>query len=308
VVVAEKRLVAVLRADPAVNPKTIAAPFSVASTTRAKADNLLDPAQQIAQIRVAQYQDSGTEQAMNLVHRIRGRYIPAAGFGPAHVYVTGAPAFGVDFIAKAYGAFPWLIAAVLVISYLVLLRAFRSVLLPIKAVLMNLLSVAASYGALVLFFKHGVGQALFGFKTSSQIDGWIPIFLFAVLFGLSMDYEVFLLSRMREEWDGHHDNEHAVAFGLEHTGRIITAAAIVMIAAFSGFTTGRFVGFQEFGTGLSAAILFDATVVRALLVPAAMKLLGRWNWYLPEGVRRAMRVPLRPPAGRGQWTAEEIAR
>jgi uncharacterized membrane protein YdfJ with MMPL/SSD domain len=299
VVAAEQRLVAMLRADPAINPRTVAAPFLARSTGQATADNLLDSSRQIAQIRAAQYQDSGTEQAMKLVHRIRGRYIPAAGFGPARVYVTGAPAFGVDFTAKAYGAFPWLVAAVLVISYLVLLRAFRSLLLPVKAVLMNLLSVAAAYGILVLFFEHGVGHTVFGFETSPQIDGWIPIFLFAVLFGLSMDYEVFLLSRMREEWDAHHDNEHAVAYGLEHTGRIITAAAIIMIAAFSGFTTGRFVGFQEFGTGLSAAILLDATVVRALMVPAAMKLLGRWNWYLPDGVRKAMRLKPAPTPSPG---------
>ena len=131
---------------------------------------------------------------------------------------------------------------------------------------------------------------MLGLQSSPQIDGWIPPFLFAVLFGLSMDYEVFLLSRMREEWDRVHDNEHAVAYGLEHTGRIITAAAIIMIAAFGGFTAGRFVSLQEFGIGLSAAILLDATIVRALLVPATMKLLGRWNWYLPERVRRAMRM------------------
>jgi RND superfamily putative drug exporter len=181
-----------------------------------------------------------------------------------------------------------------VLSYFLLLRAFRSVVLPIKAVLMNLLSVAATYGVMVLTFQHGIGHDLLGMGRSPQIEGWIPIFLFAVLFGLSMDYEVFLLSRMREEWDKTHDNEHAVAYGLEHTGRIITAAAIIMIAAFSGFTAGRFVGLQEFGVGLSAAILLDATVVRALMVPAAMKLLGRWNWYLPEGVRRAMRLSPRP--------------
>src|SRR4029077_725085 len=132
---------------------------------------------------------------------------------------------------------------------------------------------------LVLVLQHGIGKVI-GFHSSPQIEGWIPIFLFAMLFGLSMDYEIFLLSRMREEWDKTHDNEHAVAYGLEHTGRIITAAAIIMIAAFSGFTAGRFVGLQEFGIGLSAAILLDATVVRALMVPAAMNLLGRWNWYL----------------------------
>ena len=293
VVGAERRLVAMLRLDPAVNPRTVAAPFLV-TPAQAHAASLLDSTAQFAQVRAAAYQDSGTEQAMNLVHRIRGRYIPAAGFSGVRIYVTGAPAFGVDFIAKLYGAFPWLIAAVLVISYLVLLRAFRSIVLPLKAVLMNLLSVSAAYGVLVLFFQHGVGHTLLGLQSSPQIDGWIPVFLFAVLFGLSMDYEVFLLSRMREEWDAGHDNEHAIAYGLEHTGRIITAAAIIMIAAFSGFSTGRFVGFQEFGIGLSAAILLDATIVRALLVPATMKLLGQWNWYLPDGLRRAMR--LTPPA------------
>ncbi len=111
-----------------------------------------------------------------------------------------------------------------------------------------------------------------------------------MLFGLSMDYEVFLLSRIREEWEHRHDNEHAIAFGLEHTGRIITAAAIIMVAAFSGFVAGSFVGLQEFGLGLSVAILLDATIVRSILVPATMKLLGDWNWYLPERVRRAMRL------------------
>jgi RND superfamily putative drug exporter len=230
--------------------------------------------------------------------------VPAAGFPRSDaVYVTGAPAFGVDFVAKAYAAFPWLVAAVLLITYFVLLRAFRSVVLPLKAVLLNLLSVSAAYGVLVLVFQHGWGTAV-GLHSDPQIEAWIPIFLFATIFGISMDYEVFLLSRVREEWDRTLDNERAVAYGLEHTGRIITAAAVIMIAAFSGFETGSFVGLQEFGVGLTAAIFLDATVVRALLVPAAMKLLGQWNWYLPERVRRAMRLsrvgviahPSAPPA------------
>jgi RND superfamily putative drug exporter len=293
---AEFRLVRELHRDSAVNPKTIIAPALV-STAQAHAANLLDPSDQIAQVRAAAYGDSGTKQSANLVKRIRNIYVPAAAFHGARVLVTGAPAFGVDFIARAYGAFPWLVAAVLVISYFVLLRAFRSVVLPLKAVFMNLLSVAATYGVLVLFFQHGVGGSLFGLESSSQIEGWIPIFLFALLFGLSMDYEVFLLTRMREEWDNRGDNDHAVAYGLEHTGRIVTAAAIVMIAAFSGFASGRFVGLQEFGIGLQAAILLDATIVRALLVPATMKLLGRWNWYLPERVRRAMRLAPPPVPG-----------
>jgi RND superfamily putative drug exporter len=289
VVAAEMRLAALLRSDRELDPASVLAPAFM-SPERAHAANLLDPTNQIAQVRVAGYQDAGTSTAMALVHRIRNRYIPAAGFNGAHVVLTGAPAFGVDFLDKAYAAFPWLVVAVLVISYLLLLRAFRSVLLPIKAVFMNLLSVSATYGVLVLLFQDNVGATLLGLKSSPQIEGWIPIFLFAVLFGLSMDYEVFLLSRMREEWDATHDNEHAVAYGLEHTGRIITAAAIIMIAAFSGFAAGRFVGLQEFGIGLSAAILLDATVVRALLVPATMKLIGDWNWWLPEGVRRAFRL------------------
>jgi RND superfamily putative drug exporter len=289
VVAAELRLMSALRADHAIEARTVVGP-SLVTVQRAHAASLLDPANQIAQIRAAGFSDSGTQAAIDLVHRIRNRYIPVAAFPAGVVVLTGAPAFGVDFLAKAYGAFPWLVLAVLVISYFLLLRAFRSVVLPIKAVLMNLLSVAAAYGVLVLFFQDGVGHTLLGLNTSPQIEGWIPIFLFAVLFGLSMDYEVFMLSRMREEWDRTHDNVHSIAFGLEHTGRIITAAAIIMIAAFAGFSAGSFVGLQEFGIGLSVAILLDATIVRALLVPATMKLLGDWNWYLPEGVRRAMRL------------------
>jgi putative drug exporter of the RND superfamily len=245
---------------------------------------------------VAGRTDSGTKTAQDLVDRIRDRYVPAARFpSGSEPLLTGAPAFGVDFIDKAYGAFPWLVLAVLIVSYLILLRAFRSVVLPLKAVLMNLLSVGAAYGVLVLVFQHGWGENI-GLQSSPQIEAWIPIFLFAVLFGLSMDYEVFLLSRVREEWERRHDNEAAVAYGLEHTGRIITAAAIIMIAAFAGFTAGSFVGLQEFGIGLSAAILLDATVVRAVLVPATMKLLGKWNWYMPERVRRVLR--LAPVPGR----------
>ncbi len=302
---AELRLAALLRADRSVDPSTVGVP-AVVTGPRAHQASLLDPTNQIAQIRVAGYSDSGTQTAVDLVHRIRNRYIPAARFpSSARVLVTGAPAFGVDFLAKAYGVFPWLVLAVLVISYFLLLRAFRSVVLPIKAVFMNLLSVAATYGVLVMTFQHGWGADVLGLKTSTQIEGWIPIFLFAVLFGLSMDYEVFLLSRMREEWDLTHDNDHSVAYGLEHTGRIITAAAIIMIAAFAGFTAGRFVGLQEFGIGLSAAILLDATIVRALLVPATMKLLGRWNWFLPEGVRKAFRLAPSPLAPRRGRTATE---
>jgi RND superfamily putative drug exporter len=290
---AQRRLVAELQRDREVQPRTILAPAFLSPAQARRAD-LVDASGQILQVRAAGRSDAGEQPAVDLVHRIRDTYIPAARFpASADVLLTGAPAFGVDFIDKAYSAFPWLILAVLVLSYLLLLRAFRSVVLPAKAVVMNVLSVSATYGVLTLVFEHGWGDSL-GLQSSPQIEAWIPIFLFAILFGLSMDYEVFLLSRMREEWDLTHDNEHAVAYGLEHTGRIITAAAIVMIAAFSGFTFGSFVGLQEFGIGLSAAILLDATVVRAVLVPAVMKLLGDWNWYLPARLRRLLRVPAAP--------------
>src|SRR5207302_7318031 len=208
----------------------------------------------------------------------------------------GGPAQGVDFLHQSYRYFPWLVLAVLVLTYLVLMRAFRSLVLPLKAVLLNLLSVGAAYGMLVVVFKWRVGETLAGLYQFGQIEGWIPIFLFAMLFGLSMDYEVFLVTRMREAWDEGRDNTSAVAYGLERTGRIITAAAIVMCAAFSGFVAGRIVGLQEFGLGLAVAIFADATIVRSLLVPSLMALLGRWNWWLPERVARVVRVRPSPLA------------
>jgi putative drug exporter of the RND superfamily len=290
VLAAQRRLVALLKQDPDFIPQTVVAPAGV-DPKLARQANLVDGDGRVIQIRAAGRTEAGEPEAIALVHRLRDEYIPRARF-PGDALLTGAPAFGVDFVDKAYSAFPWLVLAVLIVSYFLLLRAFRSVVLPAKAVVMNLLSVGAAYGVLVLAFQHGWGEPL-GLQQSPQIEGWIPIFLFAVLFGLSMDYEVFLLSRIREEWDRGHDNERAIAYGLEHTGRIITAAAIVMIAAFAGFLTGSFVGLQEFGLGLMAAILLDATVVRAILVPATMKLLGQWNWYLPERVRRVL-VPDTP--------------
>jgi RND superfamily putative drug exporter len=164
-------------------------------------------------------------------------------------------------------------------------------------VLLNLLSVAASYGALVLVFRFGVGREVLGLYQFPQIEGWIPIFLFAMLFGLSMDYEVFLVSRMREEWDSTHDNRAAVTQGLAKTGRLVTAAGLIMFAAFMGFVAGSIVGLQQFGLGLAAAILIDVTLIRALLVPSAMKIFGRWNWWLPESVAKVFRVEPSPLEG-----------
>jgi putative drug exporter of the RND superfamily len=255
----------------------------------------VDPSGRYAQVVVAGKHEYGEGPAQDFVRRLRGEIIPAVSW-PAGVMVLagGGPPQGVDFIDRSYDVFPWLVVGVLVLTYLLLMRAFRSLLLPLKAVILNLLSVGAAYGLLVVVFKWGVGNDVLGLYEFSQIEAWIPIFLFAMLFGLSMDYEVFLVTRMREAWDETHDNVRAVGLGLERTGRIVSAAAIIMVAAFSGFVAGRIVGLQEFGLGLAVAILFDATIVRILLVPSLMALFGRWNWWLPRRVARVVRVPPSP--------------
>jgi RND superfamily putative drug exporter len=259
----------------------------------------LDASGRYAQLIVAGKHEYGEGPAQSFVHRLRGAIVPSVSWPQdVRVLAGGGPPQGVDFIDRSYEVFPWLVVGVLVLTYLLLMRAFRSLILPLKAVLLNLLSVGASYGALVIVFKWGVGHDLWGLYRFEQIEAWIPIFLFAMLFGLSMDYEVFLVTRMREVWDETGDNARAVAEGLERTGRIVTAAAIVMVAAFSGFVAGRIVGLQEFGFGLAIAIFVDATIVRALLVPSLMALFGRWNWWLPGRVARVVRVapsPLEAP-------------
>jgi RND superfamily putative drug exporter len=239
----------------------------------------------------------GLPESQEFVDRLRDVIIPAAAFpSGTEVLAGGGPAFGVDFLDLTYGAFPWLVLAVLLLTYLLLVRAFRSLILPLKAIILNLLSIGAAYGILVLAFKYGFGEP-FGLTQFDQIEGWIPVFLFAMLFGLSMDYEVFLVARMREEWDATHDNEAAVKQGLAKTGRLVTAAGLIMFAAFMGFVAGSIVGLQQFGLGLAAAILIDVTIIRALLVPSAMKIFGRWNWWLPESAAKVFRVKPSPLEG-----------
>jgi len=237
------------------------------------------------QVVVATRHEWGDARSRAFVRRLRDVLIPGARF-PSNVRVVagGAPPQGVDFVDRTYAAFPWLIAAVLLLTFLVLLRAFRSVVLPLKAVVLNLLSVAATYGILAAVFDR-------------PIEAWIPVFLFATLFGLSMDYEVFMVSRMREAHDAGRTNRDAVAYGLERTGRIVTAAAAIMVAAFSGFAAGRIEGLRQFGFGLAVAVALDATLVRAVLVPSLMGVLGEANWWLPfrkgtgDAPKRAPRVP-----------------
>ena len=272
--------------------------YLVASGPRAP---YVDRSSRYARVIVVGRHEYGDGATRSLVDRLRDRLVPEAHF-PAgvHVYAGGAPAQGADFLERIYGTFPWLILAVLVLTYGVLLRAFRSLLLPLKAVLLNLLSVAAAYGLLVVVFRWGVGADALRLYHLDQVDGWVPIFLFATLFGLSMDYEVFMVMRMREAWDDVPDNARAVAHGLERTGGVVTAAALIMVAAFSGFVAGRVAGLQEFGVGLALAVLIDVTVVRAILVPSLMAVLGRYNWWLPASIARLARVTPSPLAERSR--------
>ena len=296
---AVSRLVAAVARDP-----------ETATVRTAPVRPFVDASGRYQQIVIAGRHEYGEEPAQQFVSRLRHELIPHAGFPRGvEVLAGGGPPQGVDFLHQAYRYFPWLVGGVLILTYLLLMRAFRSVLLPLKAMILNLFSVAAAYGMLVVIFKWGVGHDLLGLYRFQQVEGWIPIFLFAMLFGLSMDYEVFLVTRMREEWDVGHDNRAAVAHGLERTGRIVTAAAVIMVAAFSGFVAGRIGGLQEFGLGLAVAIFVDATIVRALLVPSLMALFGRYNWWLPDVAARLLRVPPSPlePPRRAQQPALRAA-
>jgi uncharacterized membrane protein YdfJ with MMPL/SSD domain len=250
----------------------------------------VDPTGRYLNVEVVGRSDYGKPESLDFVSRLRGDIIPAAGFPEdVAVYAGGGPPGGKDFLDLTYSWFPWLLVAVLLATFVLLMRAFRSIVLPLKAIVLNLLSIGAAYGLLVVVFKWGAGEWA-GLIAYDQIEGWIPVFLFAMLFGLSMDYEVFLVSRMREEWDKGATNEEAVVLGLTKTGRLVTAAGLIMFAAFMGFVAGSIVGLQQFGFGLAAAILIDVTIVRALVLPSAMALFGRWNWWLPGSVARVVRV------------------
>ena len=243
--------------------------------------------------------DPATKQAMDAVERLRADYVQRAFDGvPARALVTGETAGLVDFAHVAETYTPIVVAFVLGLSFVLLTVAFRSIVIPVKAILMNLLSVGAAYGLLVAVFQKGVGADLLGFQQVDVIETGIPLFLFAVLFGLSMDYHVFLLSRIRERFIQTGDNSEAVAFGLRSTGRLITGAALIMVAVFGGFALGDLVGMQQFGFGLAVAVFVDATIVRSALVPASMRLLGEWNWYLPNFLRWLpdLRVEVPEPA------------
>jgi RND superfamily putative drug exporter len=208
----------------------------------------------------------------------------------------GVPAVDRDFVHAVYGNFPYVLAFVLILTLVLLTRAFRSIVLAIKAAILNLLSLAAAFGIVVFIFQMGHGSSLWNITATQAITAWIPLMIFAFLFGLSMDYEVFMLSRMREAYDETGSTPRAIELGLARTGKLVTSAALILAFAFLVLSSSPGFEIKEFAIGLAAGILFDATVIRALLVPSLMALLGRWNWYLPNWTRRAMFIREEEPA------------
>jgi RND superfamily putative drug exporter len=213
------------------------------------------------------------------------------------VGVAGTGAIVQDYFNAVYDNFPYVLALIAVITFVLLVRTFRSLLLPIKAVLLNLVSLAAVFGAVTWFWQEGHGsEAIFGVSATGAITFWLPVIIFAFLFGLSMDYEVFILARMREEYDRTGSTAQAVITGLGRTGRLVTSAALILFFSFAALASSPGTDIKVLGTALGVGILIDATLVRALLVPALVSLLGRWNWWLPPGLARVLRVQPSPLA------------
>jgi uncharacterized membrane protein YdfJ with MMPL/SSD domain len=225
--------------------------------------------------------DAASEAALAA---LRDDIVPATvgALPQVEVAVTGMTAQSKDFTDKLKSVAPLVFGFVLLLAFCLMLVAFRSLVIAAKAIVLNLLSITAAYGVMVLVFQHGIGKDLLGFESTAGIDSFLPIFMFVILFGLSMDYHVFILSRIREAYDRGMPTERAISYGISTTAGVVTSAAIVMVCVFSVFATLSMLIFKQFGVGLAAAILIDATIVRAVLLPATMKLLGDWNWYLPK--------------------------
>jgi RND superfamily putative drug exporter len=293
------RLTKSLAADPGVAAvRSLVAPVAVpAGTTDPRSLGGAAPAvaglvnwdrgADLTRVTVVPKVDPASAQAEQLVERIRGEHLSAAGL-QGRGYVGGQTAANLDLSDEISSRMPWVVGLVLGLSFLLLAMAFRSLLLPLKALLMNLLSVAASYGLIVAVFQWGWGEELLGFTSEGSIASFVPLFLFSILFGLSMDYEVFLLSRMREDYLRTGSNELAVAQGLEATARTITSAALIMVTVFAAFAGSRILSFKQMGFGLAVAVFLDAAIIRTVLVPATMKLMGDWNWWMPRWLDRIL--------------------
>jgi RND superfamily putative drug exporter len=243
--------------------------------------------------------DSGSDDGKDTLDAVRS----AAHGAGTDVRVGGQPAANDDFIDAVYGSFPLMIALIAITTFILLARAFRSLLLPLKAIILNILSVAAAWGVLVLVWQDGYGsELLWNIQATGSIPSWMPLMIFAFLFGLSMDYEVFILSRMREEYDRTGSTEVAVVQGIGRTGRLVTSAALILFLTFTAMASGPQTDLKMMATGLAAGILLDATVIRALIVPAVIMLMGRWNWWLPAWPARLLRVEPSLPPGVAQET------
>ena len=239
-------------------------------------------------------QDGSSKSVRGTISGVKDALPPGASLG-------GVAPEDRDFVHAVYGNFPYVLLFVILLSYVLLARAFRSLLLPLKAVILNLVSLGAAFGIIVFIFQQGHGSdAIWGVPATQSIIPWIPLMIFAFLFGLSMDYEVFMLTRMREIYDETGNTREAIALGLARTGKLVTSAALVLMFAFFVLSTGPGVDIKQFGIGLAAGIIFDATVIRALLVPSLMVLMGRWNWWLPDWAARALRTQPSEPAAEGR--------
>jgi len=245
-------------------------------------NTVTDPAGTVTRINIPLAGNIDDDESEDAILLLREQIVPEV-FGGinANVYVAGDTAEGIDFRDRMFSSAYYVFAFVLGLSFLLLLVMFRSIIIPIKALVLNLLSVGAVYGILVMVFQWGWGISILGSEETGIIETWLPLFLFGILFGLSMDYHMLLLNRIKEEYDKHGENERAVATGIRLTAGQITSAAAVMVGVFAAFATSRILGLQQFGLGLAVAVFIDATVIRVVLLPASMKLLGKWNWYLP---------------------------
>jgi RND superfamily putative drug exporter len=244
----------------------------------------VSPDHTLARVSLPLAGDGTNDRSQEALSALRGELLPATvgQVGGATYAVSGTTAMNKDFNDLMSSHVPIVMAFVLSMAFLLLLVTFRSIVIPLKAIVLNMLSVGASYGVLVWLFQDGHGEKLLGFTSTGTITSWLPLFLFVILFGLSMDYHVFILSRVREAFDRGMKTEDAVAHGIKQTAGVVTSAAIVMVFVFGIFATLTAVEFKQMGVGLAVAVLIDATIVRAVLLPATMKLLGDWNWFLPR--------------------------
>src|SRR5581483_3889613 len=234
--------------------------------------------------------DGSSSTTVHTVSRLQHSVLPAAAAQTGvRATLGGVAAENVDFVHAVYGNFPYVLLFVVLLTYILLARAFRSIVLPLKAVVLNLVSLGAAYGIVVFIFQWGHGsEAIWNVPGTGAIIAWIPLMIFAFLYGLSMDYEVFMLTRMREAYDEVGSTDQAIALGLSRTGKLVTSAALVLCLAFFVLSTSPGTDIKQFGIGLSAGVIFDATIIRALLVPSLMHLLGRWNWVFPHRVAKVL--------------------